>query len=219
MSKRRVLLLASLAVGCAGTAGVCAVKHSKAPPAVSAVAPAPPVARVVTPVPPTKPSALRRLDGLAAAVPGAADLVVLGDSLAAAWPSADLLAARPGCVPFNFGLPGDRIQHTLWRLDAVATGATIVFTTPSGEPFTQALAHELSGHEHLVFACGRYEGIDQRVVEHAATIGTVREVRASATGTLVAPVTPTVSASALDVVGVIVTSAAHAGSSVAAGPH
>ncbi|HSF37718.1 MAG TPA: tRNA (guanosine(37)-N1)-methyltransferase TrmD [Nocardioides sp.] len=61
-------------------------------------------------------------------------------------------------------------------LDAVAQGATIVFTTPSGEPFTQALAHELSGVDHLVFACGRYEGIDQRVMEHAATIGTVREV-------------------------------------------
>lgn len=61
-------------------------------------------------------------------------------------------------------------------LDAVAGGATIVFTTPSGEPFTQELAQELSGHEHLVFACGRYEGIDQRVVEHAATLGTVREI-------------------------------------------
>jgi tRNA (guanine37-N1)-methyltransferase len=61
-------------------------------------------------------------------------------------------------------------------LDAVAQGATIVFATPSGEPFTQALAEELSGHDHLVFACGRYEGIDQRVVEHAATIGSVREI-------------------------------------------
>ncbi|KRE94702.1 transposase [Nocardioides sp. Soil774] len=61
-------------------------------------------------------------------------------------------------------------------LEAVARGATIVFTTPSGQPFSQALAHELSTHEHLVFACGRYEGIDQRVIEHAATIGTVREV-------------------------------------------
>ncbi len=61
-------------------------------------------------------------------------------------------------------------------LDAVAAGATIIFTTPSGEPFTQALARELSGHEHLVFACGRYEGIDQRVIEHAATLGTVREI-------------------------------------------
>lgn len=61
-------------------------------------------------------------------------------------------------------------------LDEVARGATIIFTTPSGEPFTQALARELSTHEHLVFACGRYEGIDQRVVEHAASIGSVREI-------------------------------------------
>jgi tRNA (guanine37-N1)-methyltransferase len=61
-------------------------------------------------------------------------------------------------------------------LDEVARGATIVFTTPSGEPFTQRVAQELSGVDHLVFACGRYEGIDQRVVEHAATIGTVREI-------------------------------------------
>lgn len=61
-------------------------------------------------------------------------------------------------------------------LDQVATGATIIFTTPSGQPFTQAVARELSSHEHLVFACGRYEGIDQRVIEHAATIGTVREI-------------------------------------------
>ncbi|GAA1921387.1 tRNA (guanosine(37)-N1)-methyltransferase TrmD [Nocardioides hwasunensis] len=61
-------------------------------------------------------------------------------------------------------------------LEAVARGATIVFTTPSGEPFTQQVAEELSGHQHLVFACGRYEGIDQRVIEHAATLGTVREI-------------------------------------------
>ncbi len=61
-------------------------------------------------------------------------------------------------------------------LEAVARDATIIFTTPSGEPFTQQLAHELSGHEHLVFACGRYEGIDQRVIDHAATIGSVREL-------------------------------------------
>ena len=61
-------------------------------------------------------------------------------------------------------------------LDEVATGATIIFTTPSGQPFTQAVARELADHEHLVFACGRYEGIDQRVIEHAASIGTVREI-------------------------------------------
>ncbi|WP_109507411.1 tRNA (guanosine(37)-N1)-methyltransferase TrmD [Nocardioides speluncae] len=55
-------------------------------------------------------------------------------------------------------------------------GATVVFTTPSGEPFTQDLARELSTRERLVFACGRYEGIDQRVVEHARTRAEVREV-------------------------------------------
>jgi tRNA (guanine37-N1)-methyltransferase len=61
-------------------------------------------------------------------------------------------------------------------LDQLATGATIIFTTPSGQSFTQAVARELSSHEHLVFACGRYEGIDQRVIEYAASIGTVREI-------------------------------------------
>jgi tRNA (guanine37-N1)-methyltransferase len=62
-------------------------------------------------------------------------------------------------------------------LDALATdGAVLVVPTPSGEPFTQALATELATVEHLVFACGRYEGIDQRVLDEAATRMTVREV-------------------------------------------
>lgn len=54
--------------------------------------------------------------------------------------------------------------------------ATVVFTTPAGIPFTQALAQELSKKQHLVFACGRYEGIDQRVVEYAGTKAEVLEV-------------------------------------------
>jgi tRNA (guanine37-N1)-methyltransferase len=53
---------------------------------------------------------------------------------------------------------------------------TVIFTTPAGGPFNQALAKELSGKEHIVFACGRYEGIDQRVVEHAKTRADVLEV-------------------------------------------
>jgi tRNA (guanine37-N1)-methyltransferase len=53
-------------------------------------------------------------------------------------------------------------------LDSVITPDTaVVFTTPAGRPFTQAVAQELSAKSHLVFACGRYEGIDQRVVEYA----------------------------------------------------
>src|SRR5690349_16253669 len=62
-------------------------------------------------------------------------------------------------------------------LDEVAPdGATLVVPTPSGVPFTQAIAAELATRDHLVVACGRYEGIDQRVVDHAATRMEVREV-------------------------------------------
>jgi tRNA (guanine37-N1)-methyltransferase len=55
-------------------------------------------------------------------------------------------------------------------------GATVIVTTPSGEPFTQALARELSGRERLMFLVGRYEGIDQRVVDHARSRTEVREI-------------------------------------------
>jgi tRNA (guanine37-N1)-methyltransferase len=54
-------------------------------------------------------------------------------------------------------------------------GETIViFTSPAGEQFKQATAQELSNAKHIVFACGRYEGIDQRVVEYASTKAKVR---------------------------------------------
>ena len=52
----------------------------------------------------------------------------------------------------------------------------VVFTSPAGRPFNQELARELSQREHLVFACGRYEGIDQRVVDYAGTIAEVHEI-------------------------------------------
>lgn len=40
---------------------------------------------------------------------------------------------------------------------------TVIFFTPTGEPFTQAAAIELSEHERLLMVCGRYEGFDERV--------------------------------------------------------
>ena len=43
---------------------------------------------------------------------------------------------------------------------------TVVVPTPTGRVLDQDLAHELSTRERLVFACGRYEGIDQRVLDH-----------------------------------------------------
>ena len=50
----------------------------------------------------------------------------------------------------------------------------IVFPSPAGERFTQATARELASAPRIVFGCGRYEGIDERVFEHAAAIGDVR---------------------------------------------
>jgi tRNA (guanine37-N1)-methyltransferase len=56
-------------------------------------------------------------------------------------------------------------------LDELAAGQTdprLIVLSPSGRSFTQSLAHELSAERHLIFACGRYEGIDARVVDDAA---------------------------------------------------
>ncbi|SEG87034.1 tRNA (Guanine37-N(1)-) methyltransferase [Thermomonospora echinospora] len=52
----------------------------------------------------------------------------------------------------------------------------LIVPTPSGRPFTQAMAVELAAEPWLVFACGRYEGIDSRVVEEARTRMRVDEV-------------------------------------------
>ncbi|KRB38061.1 tRNA (guanosine(37)-N1)-methyltransferase TrmD [Microbacterium sp. Root180] len=62
-------------------------------------------------------------------------------------------------------------------LDEVLTDdAVLLVPSPAGERFTQSMARELAQERHLVFACGRYEGIDQRVVDHYATRGRVRLV-------------------------------------------
>jgi tRNA (guanine37-N1)-methyltransferase len=52
----------------------------------------------------------------------------------------------------------------------------VIFTSPAGELFKQATAYELAEAKHIVFACGRYEGIDQRVVDYAATKAKVRMI-------------------------------------------
>jgi tRNA (guanine37-N1)-methyltransferase len=55
-------------------------------------------------------------------------------------------------------------------------GARLVVPTPAGRPFTQQLANELAAEPWLVFGCGRYEGIDQRVVDWASRRMPVDEV-------------------------------------------
>lgn len=52
-------------------------------------------------------------------------------------------------------------------LDSViASQSTLIIPTPSGDLFTQQDAERLARRQHLVFACGRYEGIDDRVARH-----------------------------------------------------
>jgi len=66
-------------------------------------------------------------------------------------------------------------------LDAlVSTGGgavpRLLVPTPSGMPFTQALARDLAAEPWLAFACGRYEGIDERVIAYAAGLMPVTPV-------------------------------------------
>jgi tRNA (guanine37-N1)-methyltransferase len=60
--------------------------------------------------------------------------------------------------------------------DEAPDAPVVIFPSPAGEVFTQRMARELSQRERLVFGCGRYEGIDQRVFDHAATRAHVRLV-------------------------------------------
>ncbi len=81
-------------------------------------------------------------------------------------------------APYGGG-PGMVMSPQPWgeALDElVEPGSVLVVPTPSGEPFTQRVAEQLAGAGHLVFACGRYEGIDARVVEHYRSRVDVREL-------------------------------------------
>lgn len=52
----------------------------------------------------------------------------------------------------------------------------LIVPTPAGKPFTQDMARSWSAENHIVFACGRYEGIDQRVIDDATRNYRVEEV-------------------------------------------
>jgi tRNA (guanine37-N1)-methyltransferase len=94
-------------------------------------------------------------------------------------------------TPFGGG-PGMVMKPDVWgnALDAVLAAADpgvapetqparpsrLIVPTPSGTPFTQEMAARYAGERHLVFACGRYEGIDSRVVADAKTRMAVDEV-------------------------------------------
>jgi tRNA (guanine37-N1)-methyltransferase len=74
-------------------------------------------------------------------------------------------------VPFGGG-PGMVMKPDVWgaALDEIIAQDTesgrVVVPTPSGVPFSQAVAAEYARERRLIFACGRYEGIDARLVDH-----------------------------------------------------
>lgn len=81
-------------------------------------------------------------------------------------------------TPYGGGA-GMVMSPEVWgnALDPLVTpGSVLIVPTPAGALFTQETATELAQAEHLVFACGRYEGIDQRVVEHYSEDTAVMEL-------------------------------------------
>ena len=71
-------------------------------------------------------------------------------------------------VPYGGGpgmvLKPEPILRALDAIEAERGGAsTVLLTSPQGKAFSQGEARRLSGHEHIVLLCGRYEGVDERV--------------------------------------------------------
>ncbi|AFM16701.1 tRNA (guanine-N1)-methyltransferase [Mycolicibacterium chubuense NBB4] len=80
--------------------------------------------------------------------------------------------------PYGGG-PGMVMKAPVWgaALDEICSERTLlVVPSPAGRRFDQATAQRWTTEEHLVFACGRYEGIDQRVVDDAERRMRVEEV-------------------------------------------
>ena len=80
--------------------------------------------------------------------------------------------------PYGGG-PGMVMTAPVWgeALDEICSEETLlVVPTPAGRRFEQAVAQRWSTESHMVFACGRYEGIDQRVMDDAARRMRVEEV-------------------------------------------
>jgi len=66
---------------------------------------------------------------------------------------------------------GEALDHVLTSgREALGADATphLLVPSPAGRVLDQAMAHELADEPWLAFACGRYEGIDERVLEHAS---------------------------------------------------
>ncbi len=54
-------------------------------------------------------------------------------------------------------------------MQRIGIKARVIYVTPQGKTFHQEMAQELAGEEELIFLCGHYEGIDERVLEEIVT--------------------------------------------------
>jgi tRNA (guanine37-N1)-methyltransferase len=92
-------------------------------------------------------------------------------------------------TPYGGG-PGMVMSPVPWgeAIDSILTEtdqATLIIPTPSGETFIQKTANQLATEDHLIFACGRYEGIDARVAQHYINSQKIKEVKEISLGNYV----------------------------------
>ena len=96
-------------------------------------------------------------------------------NVAEAW-SASVLTLFPEMFPGPLGhsLAGKALETGLWRLAAVdvvhpvGDRRPLIYLSPRGRPLTQARVRELAAGPGVALICGRFEGLDQRVIEARA---------------------------------------------------
>jgi tRNA (guanine37-N1)-methyltransferase len=67
--------------------------------------------------------------------------------------------------PLGRALSASGVKKKGLRESAEGISPRVIYLSPSGRPFTQSLARELAAEEELTLICGRYEGIDQRIID------------------------------------------------------
>ena len=74
--------------------------------------------------------------------------------------------------PFGGGLGMvmkiEPVHRAVQKLKKHKKKCKVILFTPRGKKFTQAMAHNLSKQNQLIFICGRYEGVDERIAKHIA---------------------------------------------------
>jgi tRNA (guanine37-N1)-methyltransferase len=62
-------------------------------------------------------------------------------------------------------MSAEPLGRALEAAGAINSAKRVIYLSPSGKPFDQALARELAREEEIILLCGRYEGIDQRIID------------------------------------------------------